>query len=161
MPRILKAHPEAKFVFIGKGRSRPAIEEQLAEMKLTDKVRILGFRQDVPRLLLAVDVFCLPPISGESLGTSILEAFLMERPVVATDVGGVRESVRDGETGRLVPPNNPDALAEAINDQLNHPERAKEWALAGKRLVQAEFTPEMIAEKTEDVYRRVLQKIGR
>ncbi len=157
-PEILKARPNAKFVFIGTGRSRTAIEEQVAALGIGDNVRLLGFREDVPRLLKALDLFVLSPISGESLGTSILEAFLMERPVVATDVGGVGESVRDGETGRLVPPNDPPALAEAIIDQLSHPERAREWALAGRALIEREFTPEIIAEKTEAVYRKVLAK---
>jgi len=158
MPAILEMRPRAKFVFVGKGRSREAIEAQLARMGLADKVQVLGFRTDVPRLLKAMDLFVLPPISGESLGTSILEAFLMEVPVVATDVGGVGESVRDGRTGRLVPHSNPAALAEAIVDMLSHPDRAKEWARAGKALVESEFTPEMIAEKTEAVYRSVLAR---
>ncbi|MEQ8820215.1 MAG: glycosyltransferase family 4 protein [Sumerlaeia bacterium] len=155
-PAILEARPQVRFIFVGTGRSRPAIEEQAAALGIADRVILTGFREDVPRLLQAFDLFVLPPISGESLGTSILEAFLMERPVVATDVGGVRESVRDGETGRLVPAENPAALAEAILDQLSHPNRAKDWARAGKALVEAEFTPEMIGRKTEDVYRRVL-----
>lgn len=158
IPAILEKRPRARFVFIGKGRSQPAISEQLARMNLTEKVQLLGFRTDVPRLLKALDLFCLPPIDGESLGTSILEAFLMEVPVVATDVGGVSESVRDGITGRLVPHSNPPALAEAIVDQLSHADRAKAWARAGKALVESEFTPEMIGEKTEAVYRTAIAR---
>lgn len=157
-PSILERHPRARLLFVGTGRSRPALEEQVRRLGLDDKVHFAGFRQDVPRLLQAMDLFVLPCTSGESLGTSILEAFLMQRPVVACDVGGVCESVRDGATGRLVPPGDARALAEAIVDQLDHPERAQQWALAGKRLVEAQFTPARIAEQTEDVYRRVMQE---
>ncbi|MCB2154955.1 glycosyltransferase family 4 protein [bacterium] len=159
-PQILAKHPKTKFLFIGTGRSRTAIEEQVEQLDIKDRVILTGFREDVPRLLQGVDLFVLPPDSGESLGTSILEAFLMKRPVVATDVGGVRESVRDGETGRLVPPAKPDALAEAIIDQLDHPDRAKEWALAGHALVQEIFTPENIARQTEAVYRKAIAARG-
>ena len=160
-PKVLQSHPGAKFLFIGTGRSRAAIEEQAAQLDISARVILTGFREDVPRLLQSLDLFVLPPDAGESLGTSILEAFLMKRPVVATDVGGVRESVRDGETGRLVPPANSDALAEAVIDQLDHPDRAREWALAGHALVQEIFTPENIARHTEAVYRKALARRGR
>lgn len=159
-PAIVAALPNARFLFIGKGRSRPAIEEQIRALGFQDRVSLTGFRTDVPRLLKAVDLFVLPCTSGESLGTSILEAFLMERPVVSCDVGGVCESVKNGETGRLVAPNDAEALAEAVVDQLSNPVRAREWALNGKRLVEAQFTPEIIAEQTEGVYRRVLARSG-
>jgi len=157
-PRILRERPNARFLFIGKGRSRPALEEQVSRLGIADRVTFAGFRTDVPRLLKGLDLFVLPCIDGESLGTSILEAFLMEVPVVACDVGGVSESVRDGETGRLVKPNRNGPLAEAIVEMLGNAERSKQWALAGKALVQAEFTPERIAEQTEEVYRKVLAR---
>lgn len=157
-PEILEARPDAKFLFVGKGRSRPAIEEQVAALGIGDRVNIAGFREDVPRMLLAMDVFCLPCTSGESLGTSILEAFLMERPVVACDVGGVCESVREGETGHLVMPGDPGALAGAVVDLLSDRERAKRWAAAGKALVEAQFTPAMIADKTLEVYQQAMAR---
>lgn len=156
MPEILRKRPQTRFVFIGEGRTRPQLEALMAELVPPGTVILTGFREDVPSLLHALDLFVLPCTEGESLGTSILEAFLMEVPVVACDVGGVRESVHEGETGRLVPPANPSALAEAILDQLGNKERGKKWALRGKELVETVFTADRIAEQTEGVYRRVL-----
>lgn len=153
---LLKSHPRMRFVFVGTGRSRPELEEQIARLGIADRVLLTGFREDVPRLLQAFDLFVLSPTDGESLGTSILEAFLCERPVVATDVGGVCESVIDGETGRLVPPASSEALVSAIRFMMDHPGEARRMALAGKARVEERFTPEGIARQTQAVYERVL-----
>jgi len=160
-PRILEAFPSARFIFIGTGRTREDLELQIASLGLSDRFHLTGFREDVPRLLQALDLFVLCPTAGESLGTSILEAFLAGRPVVATDVGGVSESVKEGQTGKLVPPADSEALAVAIRWMLANPADAVRMAAAGKALVEREFTPERIAEQTEAVYRRVLAGVVR
>ena len=157
-PAIVEQVPTAKFVFAGQGRSRADIEAQIAGLSeaMARRFHVLGFREDVPQLLRGFDVFVLPSTEGESLGTSILEAFMAERPVVATDLGGVRESVMDGVTGRLVPPGDAGALAHAIIEQIQQPERAREMTMTGKRRVQDLFSPEVIARQPEDVYMKVL-----
>lgn len=157
-PEILGGNPAVRFLFVGTGRSRPELEAQIAALGLQDRFILTGFREDVPRMLHAMDLFVLCPTDGESLGTSILEAFLCECPVVATDVGGVCESVLDGKTGRLIPPGDSAALAEAVRWILADPVRARSLALAGKARVQEFFTPERIARETEAVYRQVLER---
>lgn len=159
-PEIIARFPDAKFVFVGVGRSKGDIEAQAASLGVADHLILTGFREDVPALLQSFDLFVLCPDSGESLGTSILEAFLMERPVVATDVGGVGESVIDGVTGRLIPPSQPKLLAEAVIWMLEHPTEARQMALAGKARVEQLFTPEHIARQTEAVYYKVLNESG-
>ena len=96
--RVIEEFPEARFVCVGKGRSRGAIEALAAELGITENLVLTGFRTDVPDIVALFDIFVLSPTSGESLGTSILEGFCMEKPAVATEVGGTGESVRDGVT---------------------------------------------------------------
>lgn len=156
--RLRERHPEARYLFAGTGRSRPAIEARIAEQGLGDLIHLTGFRKDVPALLAASDIFVLSPVDGESLGTSILEGFLMGLPAVATDVGGVRESVRDGQTGFLVPPARPEPLAEAIARLLEDAALRRRLGRAGAELVRAEFTPTQIALQTEKVYEKALAR---
>lgn len=147
---------QLRFVFVGTGRSRPDIEAQIARLGLEKIVILTGFRTDVPHILAGSDIFVLSPTAGESLGTSILEGFLMKLPAVATDVGGVCESVRDGQTGFLVPPADSKGLADALRKLVLNPELRRQFGEAGRAMVLAEFTPQQLAEKTEQVYVRVL-----
>jgi glycosyltransferase involved in cell wall biosynthesis len=157
-PEIIAAVPNVRFVFIGQGRTRDELEAQIAALgePLASRFQLLGFREDVPRLLRGLDLFVLPPTEGESLGTSILEAFAADLPVVATDVGGVSESVIDGVTGRLVPPGLPAPLGAAIIQLLTDRTLASGLARRGKERVHEVFTPEAIARQTEAVYQKVL-----
>jgi glycosyltransferase involved in cell wall biosynthesis len=160
-PAIVDAVPTAQFVFAGQGRSRGDIESRVAALgpELAKRFHVLGFREDVPHLLRGFDIFVLPSTEGESLGTSILEAFLAERPVVASDLGGVRESVIEGVTGRLVEPGNASALANAIISLVQNPESARAMALAGRQRVEELFSPEGIARQTDAVYHAVLEDL--
>ncbi|NQU44143.1 glycosyltransferase family 4 protein [bacterium] len=148
--------PTLKFLFAGTGRSRSDIEARIASHGLGDRIILAGFRGDVPRLLAASDIFVLSPTAGESLGTSILEGFLMNLPAVATDVGGVCESVRDGQTGFLVAPGDAQALAEALRNLIIDSGLRRRFGEAGRAMVLKEFTPRQLAEKTEAVYRKIL-----
>lgn len=149
--------PHARYLFAGTGRSRPEIEARIARHGLETTILLTGFRTDVPRLLAVSDVFVLSPTAGESLGTSILEGFLMRLPAVATDVGGVCESVRDGETGFLVAPADPRALADALRKLFLDRDLRRRFGEAGRAMVLREFTPSQLAEKTEEVYKKVLK----
>ena len=93
--------PEARFVIVGEGELRPALEGLARERGASDRVVFAGFRTDLDRLLPAFDVFCLSS-RLEGLGTSLLDAMAFARPVVATAAGGIPEAVEDGVTGRLV-----------------------------------------------------------
>jgi glycosyltransferase involved in cell wall biosynthesis len=93
----------------------------------------------------------------ENLGGTI-EALLMERPVVATRVGGMPESVRDGETGLLVPPADPPALAAAILHLLRSPRFGAELGRAGRRLMLERFTSARTVDDVDAVYRRILER---
>ncbi len=158
VPAILEVRPNARFVFVGKGRSRNDIEALARSLGIDHAVRLLGFREDVPRILRALDLFVLPSTEGESLGTSILEAFLSGVPVVATDVGGVCESVRDRTTGLLVPSHSHEALAGAVIEQLTNHDRALQWAENGRNMVLSEFNVERLGRDTQAAYVKALQR---
>lgn len=157
-PAIIERFPNVRFVFVGKGRSQPELEEQIGRLGLKAHFIFAGFRTNVVDFLHLMDVFVLCPFSGESLGTSILEAFLTERPVVATDVGGVRESVRDGVTGFLVEPARPDLLSDRIIKLLENRELSARFGQAGRRMVLEEFTTERLGNETLEVYEKVLNR---
>ena len=157
---VLKEFPETRFVCVGTGRSRPAIEALAEELGIAQNLILTGFRTDVPEIEALFDVFVLSPISGESLGTSILEAFCMEKPAVATEVGGTGESVRDGVTGFLIKP-APEAeqvrnLAEAILRLLRDPALRTRMGQAGRAMVLAEFSPRHLAEQCAALYQRLV-----
>jgi len=88
---------------------------------------------------------------------ALLQALAMERPVVATDVGGVSEVIRDGETGLLIPPHDPQALAEAVVALLRHPDQASTLGARGRRLVEKEYTLELMLQKLEALYRDLVR----
>jgi len=108
-----KAVPHVKFLLIGDGREREGIEKMVDRFSLRKKLILLGWRQDIPRLLAAMDVFVLTSL-WEGLPISVLEAMASGRPVVATDTGGIAEAVREGSTGFLVPCRSIEGLSQKV-----------------------------------------------
>ncbi|HKP16805.1 MAG TPA: glycosyltransferase, partial [Gemmatimonadaceae bacterium] len=105
--------PDVVFAVAGEGPERDRLAAKAAALGLSDRVRWLGHRDDVPSLLAAADLFVLPSLN-EGLPLAAMEAMLAGAPVVAADAGGTGEIVRNGLTGLLVPPSDPRALADAI-----------------------------------------------
>lgn len=158
---IARGRPEARFVLAGSGVTdrgeayrRELAGECRGDALLRDRVIFTGHHPDVPSLLAASDVSVQCSLT-ENLGGTI-ESLLMERPVVATRVGGMPESVRDGETGLLVPPSDPDALAAAILHLLDHREEALAFGRAGRRLMLERFTSDRTSADVDAVYRRLV-----
>ncbi len=130
---LLRARvPEARLVIAGEGELRPALEEQARALGLGDRVVFAGFRHDLDRVFPAFSVFCLSS-RLEGLGTSLLDAMAFGLPVVATAAGGIPEAVEDGVTGRLVPPRDAPALADALAELLRDEARRRAWGAAGRR----------------------------
>ena len=132
--------------------------EMSADLKARDagqRVQWLGFRDDVPRLMAACDLFVLPA-PAEPFGLVLLEAMAAGRAVIACDAGGPREIVVPNVTGLLVPPNDPAALAKAIVELCRDPERRRAMGEAGRRRFLERFTADRMAAATLAVYREVL-----
>lgn len=134
-------------VIAGEGELRPSLEAQIEALKLDDHVTLAGHRDDVPNWMRASDCYVSSSWS-EGLGTSVLEALACETPVVAAEAGGIPEMVIPGETGFLVPNKNPEALAGAIAACLSDLDGAAALAQAGRALVEANFTADIMVEAT-------------
>jgi L-malate glycosyltransferase len=139
--------PEARLVIAGEGELRPALENLVRERGASDRVVFAGFRDDLDRLLPAFSVFCLSS-RLEGLGTSLLDAMAFGLPVVATAAGGIPEAVEDGATGRIVPPRDPAALAQALADVLGDEARRRAYGSAGRRRYLERFTVDHMVDDT-------------
>lgn len=139
MPAVLARVADAHALVVGEGEERADLEARIARLGLGARVRLAGFRDDVPSLLRAFDVFAFPS-RLEGLGTSVLDALASRLPIVATRAGGIPEMIDDGVHGLLVPPGDPGALASALVRVLSDPELAQRLAAAGRARVEREFT---------------------
>ena len=146
-------------VIAGDGPDRPAVEREVRRLGLESVVRLAGERDDVGELLAAADMFVLSSRS-EGLPLSILEAMAAGLPIVASSVGGVPELVVDGETGLLVPPGDPHALAAAIERLLDDPALRRQLGTAGRTRVSEHFDLASARRAHLDLYRTLLADAG-
>jgi glycosyltransferase involved in cell wall biosynthesis len=147
--------PNAVFLVAGDGPQRGALEAESRRLGLGERVIFLGHRGDVPALLACCDLFVLPSLF-EGLPVSVLEAMAAGKPVIATAIGGTDEAVVHGETGLLVQPGDPVALAEAINVLLADISLADRFGTAGRARVEREFSAEVMVDRVTLLYDEVL-----
>ncbi len=157
-PSILARHPGTKFVLAGTGTAEPALRDLAARLGVAGSVLFLGFRDDVPRITAGLDLAVLPSVDCDASPTVVKEALACGVPVVATDIGGAKEIIRNGETGLVVPPRDPARLAAAILALLDDRSRAKAMGRLGSEDVRARFSPDRLAGDTIAVYEGVLQR---
>lgn len=151
--------PDAHLVVAGDGPQRRQIEDTVGELSLQDRVTLLGSRNDVNELMSAADAFVLSSTHGEALPLVLLEAAASMLPVVATDVGGCREIVKDGVNGMLVPPSDPKALAQAMREVRSLPrEKRRSMGEEGRAWVMGQFDIERVVAIWEDLYRELLPR---
>ncbi len=148
-PRVLERHPDVRFVVAGDGELREELETLAAP--LGDRFEFLGERRDVPDLLASFDVFAFPS-HFEGLCLAVIEAQAAGVPVVATPVGGIRETVVDGETGFLVPVGDREALADRISWCLDHTDEVRRVAAEARRRVVSRFDVERMVAETVALY---------
>ncbi|WP_066633881.1 glycosyltransferase [Desulfolucanica intricata] len=153
--KVLEAVPEARFLVVGAGPDEIQLKELTGRLGLESVVNFLGFVEDVPDLMADLDLLVIPSL-WEGFGLTAIEAMTVGVPVVASDVGGLPEVVRAGETGILVPPRDPAALAKAIIWVLKHREEAGRMAARGAEVVRSEFSSEVMARKTGELYQKLM-----
>lgn len=155
--RWLKKHfSSLECLIIGDGGEQPALLDRIRELGLEHCVHLVGFREDVPALLAILDVVVIPSFE-EGIPQSLTQALAMERPVVASAVGGVPEVVQDGLSGLLVPARDPEILAKKIACLLHDPIAATRMGKVGRQVIQERYSMEHMLTQTEMVYRRLLQ----
>ena len=150
--------PAPVLALAGDGPYRATLERLAAELDMRDRVLFLGNwpYEQMPDLLAAADIVLGTSFVNETFGISLCEALACERPVIASDFGGFREVVRPGETGLLVPPQNPTALAAAIDALLADAARRAAFGAAGRRDVAARFSWDAVVERVLAAYDEAL-----
>ncbi len=156
--RIAAQHPESRFLIAGEGPMRGAIETTIRRLRLEQTVELVGEVQDVPAFLTAIDGVVLPSISNEGFPNAVMEAMAASLPVVATDSGGTRDLVVEGETGFVVPTNNVGALASKIEMLCRDKELRRKMGEAGRWRIATCFTTRHMARQYEALYEMLRAK---
>ncbi|MNS26441.1 D-inositol 3-phosphate glycosyltransferase [compost metagenome] len=153
---LAPAHPGWRFLLVGDPifqfrAERERLQGLAAELGIADRVAFAGHREDVPAVMSAMDVFVLPSLY-EPFGRVLIEAMAAWRPIVASRAGGVPEIVLDGDTGVLVPPGEPEALADAIAAVVIDRDRAAALGAAARRRVEKHFSLESTVAGVLEAY---------
>jgi glycosyltransferase involved in cell wall biosynthesis len=160
--RLAPDHPDVTAVLVGDGPERGALERQAATLGIGSRVHFAGWLApaEVQARLAAADIFVAPARPGpgggqEAQGIALAEAMLAARPIVATAIGGIPEAIRDGETGLLVPPENPASIAAAVGRLAADPVLGTSLGEAARSLATAQFTRAASASRFAGLYARV------
>ncbi len=152
---LLLTHPPFRLVVFGEGFLNNQLRAQAAWLGLGDVVQFAGYRDDLDSFIACFDLF-VHPASAEGLGVAALKAAAAGVPVVGCEAGGMNESVRHGETGLLVPPEDAEALHDAIATLIDDDEMRTRMAAAGRERMQNEFSIDTMADKHVELYESVL-----
>jgi glycosyltransferase involved in cell wall biosynthesis len=140
----------------GAGELRQDLEALAGQLGIAGQVRFLGWRPDVAPLLAACDLFGFPS-RNEGMGKALVEAMAMGRPIVASDIGGIRDLVSPGENGLLVPVGDVGAWAEAIARLSRDPEACQRMGIAGRRMA-TRYSSEAMIKKIDQLYGTLLNE---
>jgi glycosyltransferase involved in cell wall biosynthesis len=149
--------PAVRFVIVGDGILRPELERQARETGIADRVIFTGWRRDLPRIYADLDVLAVTS-NNEGTPVSAIEAMAAGCPVVATNVGGLPDLIREGETGYLVPPGDAPAVATALLRVLHQPEMAQRMGEAGRMAAQERFAIQRLITDMEQLYLELLER---
>jgi glycosyltransferase involved in cell wall biosynthesis len=159
--RVVRERSHTTLLIAGDGPLRKAMESMALDLGISGYVRFLGIRRDVSQLMNAADAYVMSS-SWEGMPMVLLEASATGLPIVATDVGGNREVVLDGITGFLVPPRNPEALAEAMLRMMDLPEeKRREMGKAAHKHIEENFSLDRVVDMWEALYKELLEQKGR
>jgi glycosyltransferase involved in cell wall biosynthesis len=149
--RVITREPKAIFVIVGDGPLKSEIEEQAARLCIKERLRMLGDRTDVSRIVASLDLLVLASLH-EGLPNAVMEAMSAGVPVVATSVGGTKELITEGETGYLIPPADAQALADRMTFALLNEADRMRLAASARQFISAEFGMRRMVESVEKLY---------
>ncbi|MCZ6632627.1 MAG: glycosyltransferase family 4 protein [bacterium] len=157
LPPLLENHPDLRLYILGDGPLRESLNHQTQQLNIQNHVHFSGNVEDVRPWIAAFDLVVLPS-RHEAMGRSLLEAMAMGRPVIASRTGGIPELVRHNETGILVPPEDPKALAQAIDDLFQNDQKRLTLAQSGKADVEHRFSLETMIDRLDRLYQDLYSK---
>jgi len=158
-PKILDKHPNVKFLLVGDGELKAQTLSLAKELGVSQNIEVLGFRKDIPELLSIFDIYVLTS-HWEGLGRALTEAMYTGRPVIATNVEGVPELVKDRETGLLVEPNDIEAISQAVISLLDNRSDALKYGAAAAKQVCEKFEATAMIRQIESLYQELLTTKG-
>ena len=154
---VLVRRRDVVFVAVGNGKNLEVCKRMVS--KGENSILFLGERKDVEALVKQIDIGVLCTFT-EGISNSVMEYMAARKPVVVTNGGGSSELVLDGETGFLVPPSNPHAIAEKLELLLADPTMAQEMGVAGRQRLESQFSLELLVERNLRMYQEVLNGGG-
>ncbi|HDD31793.1 MAG TPA: glycosyltransferase family 1 protein [Thermococcus litoralis] len=152
---------DATLVIVGSGEMLPFLKAQAKFLGIEDRVVFMGYVPDdlLPEIFKMADIFVLPSVSSEAFGIVVLEAMASGVPVIATDVGGIPEVLKENEAGLLVPPGNELELRNAIQKLLNNEELRKWYGINGRKAVEEKYSWDKVVVEIEKVYEEIISNI--
>jgi len=157
VPHVIRSVPEALFFLAGDGPLRKDLERECRKRSIISSVFFLGNLEDARSFIHEMDLLVLPSLN-EGMGRVLLEAQAMGKPVIGTRVGGIPEVIREGETGLVVPPQDPEALANAILKLLKDEKKRQAMGEAARRWVDEKFGVHEMVTKISRLYEELLQE---
>jgi len=151
---VRQQNPRVRFVIAGDGSMRPQLEQLAAELQVNDVVEFVGWQCDSVTFLAQIDILAMPSL-WEAFGLSAAEAMAMGKPVIATRVEGLPEVVEDGRTGMLVPPADPQALAQRVLELAADRPLQRALGKQGRARVEERFTLDLMISRHEEFYERL------
>lgn len=153
---LAKEMPQARLLIVGEGPQRPTLQRRIKEAGLEGRAVLTGHRTDVANVMKVMNVCVLPSLKNEATSQVLPQAMLVGTPVVSSSAGGLTEVVADGVWGRVVPPGDVPALAQALREVFAQPELTQKMALRAREHALGELTFETQIDRTEAVYRKLL-----
>lgn len=151
IPEIVKRYPKARFMVVGTGEDEEKLRVLAKGLAIEPYVHFTGYRTDVQNLMSQMDLLVLSSL-WEGMPLTPLEAFSVKKTVVATAVDGTVEIIRDGENGYLIPPRDPEAIAEKVIDLMEHPDRRHTMEENGHQTFLTEFSFDAFSQKVLNYY---------
>lgn len=152
---VLDRYDEVRFLIIGDGELRSRLEQKARDLKLVSRVIFMGFQHNLVKIYAGLDIVTLSSFN-EGLPVALIEAMAASKPVISTDVGGVRDLILDGHNGLLVPSNDPASLAAAILYLLRKPERRKMMGIEGRKKTYPLFDKKRLVKDIDSLYQQLL-----
>lgn len=153
---FLPADCPVHIFLVGKGMDKPEFLKIIADSPIKERIHILGFRKDVPELERACDVFLLASLFGEAITKAVIESMAIGLAPLITDIPGNKGLVIDGESGIVVEPANPRAIADAIRQYVENRDLIKKYGKAAQHRIQTEFHTSKTVKEYEEFYQELL-----
>jgi len=153
---IVKSVPDASAIIVGGGEEMESLKNLAKSLRLEGRVVFVRSDPDTPKYLSLMDIFVFPSVM-EGLGLALLEAMAFGLPCVASEVGGISDVMKDGSGGMLVPPENPEAIADAVLRLIGNPKMAEDMGLKGKKIVTENFSLDKMADSILKLYGEIIK----